>query len=117
MVVGIRKRPGASKSPSYFSHEFIIQNHGDIATCACMIFILGLMFQTTTPLASSFIAPKYNLTELENNTLQTPVLYTYGPKDFCLLFFYTLSSIVFHAIVQEYILDVRLRRFFSIKIM
>lgn len=38
------KRPG-SKAASYLSHEFIIQNHGDIATCICMIFVVGLMFQ------------------------------------------------------------------------
>jgi translocating chain-associated membrane protein 1 len=42
---GIRKRPGGSKTVPYLSHEFIIQNHGDIATCACMVFIVGLMFQ------------------------------------------------------------------------
>lgn len=105
MGVGIRKRPGNAKTVPYLSHEFVIQNHGDIATCACMIFIIGLMFQTTTPLASAFIAPKYNLTDLESNTLQTPTLYTYGLKDLCLLFFYTLTAIIFHAIIQEYILD------------
>ena len=44
MVSGIRKRPGSKQVP-YLSHEFIIQNHGDIATCLCMVFIVGLMFQ------------------------------------------------------------------------
>ena len=42
----IRKRPGTSgKVMSYLSHDFIIKNHGDIATCVCMVFIVGLMFQ------------------------------------------------------------------------
>ena len=43
---GFRKRPGNKVVP-YFSHEFVIQNHGDIATCACMVFIIGLMFQVS----------------------------------------------------------------------
>jgi translocating chain-associated membrane protein 1 len=41
---GFRKRPGNKVVP-YFSHEFVIQNHGDIVTCMCMVFIVGLMFQ------------------------------------------------------------------------
>jgi translocating chain-associated membrane protein 1 len=38
------KRPGTKVVP-YLSHEFVIQNHGDIATCVCMVFVVGLMFQ------------------------------------------------------------------------
>jgi len=106
MSIGSRKRPGTSKQVPYLSHEFIIQNHGDIATCACMVFIVGLMFQTTTPLASAFIAPKHNVTELD----QTPVLYTYGLKDLCLLFFYTITAVIFHAVIQEYVLDKLMRK-------
>jgi hypothetical protein len=34
-------------------------------------------------------------------------LYTVGKKDICTVFFYSLAWIVVHAIVQEYILDVR----------
>ena len=34
-------------------------------------------------------------------------LYTVGKKDICTIFFYTLAWIVVHAIIQEYILDVR----------
>jgi hypothetical protein len=46
MGTTIRKRPGTgSKAMYYLSHEFIIKNHGDIATCVCMVFIVGLMFQ------------------------------------------------------------------------
>jgi translocating chain-associated membrane protein 1 len=60
------------------------------------------MFQITTPLASVFIAPKHNVTELETSA---KVLYTYGAKDICLVLFYTLAAVIFHAIIQEYILD------------
>lgn len=106
MGTGFRKRTGNNKQVPYLSHEFIIQNHGDIATCVCMAFIVGLMFQTTTPLASAFVAPKHNVTELD----QSPVLYTYGFKDVCLLFFYSIAAIIFHAIIQEYVLDKLMRK-------
>jgi translocating chain-associated membrane protein 1 len=106
MGVGFRRKPGNSKPVSYLSHEFVIQNHGDIATCLCMVFIVGLMFQVTTPLASTFVAPKHNLTEVNATSTATSVLYSTGPKDFCLLFFYTIVAVIFHAIIQEYVLDV-----------
>lgn len=102
MGVGIRKRPGTKALP-YFSHEFIIQNHGDIATCLCMVFVVGLMFQVTSPLATSFITPSYNVSD--PTSTQSPILYTYGWKDILLVVFYTIAAVIFHAIVQEYILD------------
>jgi translocating chain-associated membrane protein 1 len=108
MGVGFKKRTGTNnKNLSYLSHEFIIQNHGDIVTCALMVFIIGLMFQITGPLASVFITPKYNITDPEI-ARSTPMLYTYGLQDIGLVFFYSLASIVFHAVVQEYALDVSL---------
>ena len=55
-------------------------------------------------MASSFISPSYNLTEIVG--ARTPVIYGYGYKDLCLVFFYTIVAVIFHAIVQEYILDV-----------
>lgn len=110
MGVGFRKRTGNNKIVPYLSHEFIIQNHGDIATCACMVFIVGLMFQVTTPLASTFIVPKHNLTEMNATAPPTSVLYTNGPKDFCLLLFYTIVAVIFHAIIQEYVLDKLMRK-------
>jgi len=114
MGTGIRgKRPGSGKSVPYLSHEFVIQNHADIVTCVCMVFVVGLMFQTSSPLASTFIAPKHNVTDLETPAaaqLASSVLYTYGLKDLCLIFFYTLSAIIFHAVIQEYILDKWMRK-------
>jgi translocating chain-associated membrane protein 1 len=118
MGTGVRgKRPGTSgKAVPYLSHEFIIQNHGDIATCICMLFVVGLMFQTTAPLASTFIAAKHNITEVDQSQQVkagaplTPVLYTYGIKDLCLVFFYTIAVIIVHAVIQEYILDKWMRK-------
>jgi translocating chain-associated membrane protein 1 len=117
MGTGVRgKRPGASKSVPYFSHEFIIQNHGDIATCICMVFVVGLMFQTSAPLASTFIAPKHNITDMDQAKTpgaavpNLPILYTYGLKDICLVFFYTITVIIAHAVIQEYILDKWMRK-------
>jgi len=106
---GFRKRPGNKVVP-YFSHEFVIQNHGDIVTCMCMVFIVGLMFQTTAPYASAFVAPKHNVTEITDNQSGMSALYTYGYKDFALYFFYTLVAIIFHAVIQEYVLDKLMRK-------
>ncbi|VDM30098.1 unnamed protein product [Toxocara canis] len=41
-VVGGR---GKKASPPFLSHEFIIQNHGDIMSCILMVVIVGLLFQ------------------------------------------------------------------------
>lgn len=54
----IRKRPGTKSAVPYLSHEFIIQNHGDIATCLCMVFIVGLMFQVCLYYLKLFIQHK-----------------------------------------------------------
>ena len=66
-----------------------------------MLFVMGLLFQSTSPLASIFIAMSHNVTEIYEEN----VLYSYGVKDLALIFFYILISIVVHAIIQEYVLD------------
>ncbi|KAK4291523.1 hypothetical protein Pmani_035652 [Petrolisthes manimaculis] len=99
-IKGIRKTP---KNPPILSHEFVIQNHADIVSCVAMVFVLGLMFQATAPLASVFIAVQHNATELE--LAEGPMTYTYGSRDAATVFFYCLISIVMHAIIQEYVLD------------
>lgn len=106
---GFRKRPG-NKTVPYFSHEFIIQNHGDIVTCVSMLFVIGLMFQTTAPIASAFVAPKHNITEINESQPGSLALYAYGYKDFCMFFFYTLVAVIFHAVIQEYVLDKLMRK-------
>lgn len=98
------------KSPPILSQEFVIQNHGDIVSCMCMLFMVGLMFQATQPLAQVFIAAQHNVTkEVEGE--QTLVNYTTGLRDLCTIFFYSLCWIVVHAVIQEYILDRFNKRF------
>jgi translocating chain-associated membrane protein 1 len=69
MGVETRRAIGKSKkaSPPYFSHEFIITNHGDIMSCILMFIVIGLMFQVTLPFSQLLIVPQYNTT-FENNT-------------------------------------------------
>lgn len=38
---------GKKTSPPFLSHEFVIQNHGDIMSCLLMIVVVGLLFQVT----------------------------------------------------------------------
>lgn len=58
------KRRTSAKSPPIFSQEFIIQNHADIVSCVAMLFVVGLLFQVTSPLATLFITLQYNSTDL-----------------------------------------------------
>ncbi|CAG9831609.1 unnamed protein product [Diabrotica balteata] len=98
MVKPVRKT--ANKNPPILSHEFVIQNHADIVSCIAMVFVVGLMVQATSPIASIFITLQHNVTEAGEVPLYSP-----GVKDWACIFFYTLICIVIHAIIQEYILD------------
>merc|ERR1711884_130819 len=98
----------SSKNPPIFSHEFVIQNHADIVACVAMVFVVGLMFQVSSPLASVFIVMHHNVTapvEVQPGVLQDLTFYTAGLKDIPAVFFYLLISVVMHAIIQEYLLD------------
>jgi translocating chain-associated membrane protein 1 len=92
-----------SKNASYFSHEFIIANHGDIVSFVAMLIIMGLLYKGTNSLSSTFVFIQHNATA-EDQTQRTP-LYGPGKNDLCVIFFYTLIFIVSHAVIQEYILD------------
>merc|ERR1711997_841704 len=97
-----------TKNPPILSHEFIIQNHADIVACVAMVFVVGLMFQVSSPLASVFIALHHNVSapvEIQPGVFQDFTFYTAGVKDVSAVFFYLLISIVMHAIIQEYLLD------------
>merc|ERR1712180_458127 len=97
-----------TKNPPIFSHEFVIQNHADIVACVAMVFVVGLMFQVSSPLASVFIALHHNVSapvEIQPGVFQDFTFYTAGIKDVSAVFFYLLISIVMHAIIQEYLLD------------
>ena len=54
----------------------------------------------------------HNVTSIEELPYGAEMLYKSGLKDLCAVFFYTLIGIVVHAVIQEYILDVRI--FFNI---
>uniref|UniRef100_A0A0N5AF35 TLC domain-containing protein n=1 Tax=Syphacia muris TaxID=451379 RepID=A0A0N5AF35_9BILA len=96
---------GKKSSPPIFSHEFIIQNHGDIMSCVVMLIVMGLFFQITTPLATIFIVPQYNET-IENTVSGLPQsFFGVGSKDLFAILFYAVGWIVIHAILQEHIFD------------
>ncbi|XP_026319798.1 translocating chain-associated membrane protein 1 [Hyposmocoma kahamanoa] len=98
----------SNKNPPIFSHEFVIQNHADIVSCAVMVFLVGLMVQSTSPIASLFISLHHNVSGVEPTREAPkgePFLYEAGWKDSCAVFFYSLVCIVMHAILQEYFLD------------
>ncbi|KAK3088629.1 hypothetical protein FSP39_021485 [Pinctada imbricata] len=100
------RRTRSTKNPPIFSHEFVIQNHADIVSCVAMVFVIGLMFQATAPVASLFVALQHNVTRNETDSSENDVtLYTNGLKDILCVFFYLLICVVIHAVIQEYILD------------
>merc|ERR1712117_83348 len=106
--MAVKGRRAGSKNPPIFSHEFVIQNHADIVACVAMVFVVGLMFQVSSPLASVFIALHHNVSapvEIQPGVFQDFTFYTAGIKDVSAVFFYLLISIVMHAIIQEYLLD------------
>ncbi|KAF5395855.1 Translocating chain-associated membrane protein 1 [Paragonimus heterotremus] len=92
-----------NKNQSYFSHEFIITNHGDIVSFVAMIIVMGLLYKGTHAVSSVFLFIQHNVTD-EDNPQRAPV-YSYGRSDFCVVFFYTLICIVAHAVLQEYVFD------------
>lgn len=105
--MGMKNRR-SQKSPPILSHEFIIQNHADIVSCFAMVFVVGLMFQVTAPLASLFVAVNHNASaEPADDQPRGPaqILYSYGLKDISCIFFYFLICIIVHAVVQEYVID------------
>lgn len=103
-MVMIKGRKNSNKNPPILSHEFVIQNHGDIVSCVALIFVTGLMVQATSPWAYTFIALHHNVTsDIEEPT--APIKYTTGWKDACGVFFYFLITIVMHAVFQEYVFD------------
>ncbi|CAG9117604.1 unnamed protein product [Plutella xylostella] len=98
----------SNKNPPIFSHEFVIQNHADIVSCVVMVFLVGLMVQSTSPIASLFITLHHNVSGVEpsrENPKGETFFYEAGWKDVCPVFFYALVCIVMHAILQEYFLD------------
>lgn len=104
-----KRRPGSQKNPSILSHEFFIQNHADIVSCVAMVIVLGLLFNSTQPLASYFVTLGHNTTSIFTQQPST-VRYNYGIRDLCVVSFYTLICIIMHAVIQECALDKLNRR-------
>ncbi|XP_076208088.1 translocating chain-associated membrane protein 1-like 1 isoform X3 [Aptenodytes patagonicus] len=100
--MGLRRK---NKSPAVLSHEFVIQNHADTASCLVMGLLLGLMFEVPAKYAIIFIAVQYNVTYTIDDNSEQFHFYDYGPKDIATIFFYMLVAINLHAVIQEYILD------------
>ncbi|XP_076457217.1 translocating chain-associated membrane protein 1-like 1 isoform X2 [Babylonia areolata] len=97
-------RRGKAKNAPIFSQEFFIQNHADIVSCITMVFVIGLMFQATSPVAFLFMTLQHNVTA-NDSAGEEVTMYTWGKKDVCCVFFYFMICIVLHAVVQEYVLD------------
>lgn len=91
--------PGEQKTTQLISH-----------VKGCSFFLLLLYhvvffffaLQLTSPVSSLFVALQY-VQASGPNSLQT---YGTGLKDLFAIFFYFLICIIFHAIIQEYVLDV-----------
>lgn len=45
--MGFRGRKSSNKNPPILSHEFVIQNHGDIVSCVALLFVVGLLIQVS----------------------------------------------------------------------
>lgn len=99
------KKKNASKNPTIFSQEYLIQNHGDIACGILMIIALGTIVHATSPYCTAFFGPRHNVTNFDSFSSTPPPLFNYGYKDLAMLFSYTLICITGHAIWQEYVLD------------
>ncbi|CBY18600.1 unnamed protein product [Oikopleura dioica] len=103
-----RRRP-EKQQPPVFTSEWFIENHGDIAACIVVFFILGLMFQFTKNFANVFIALQYPVEPAEGQDSESSS-HLIGPRDFITFFFYTICLIVWHAALQEYVFDKGVRK-------
>ncbi|KRZ14586.1 Translocating chain-associated membrane protein 1-like 1, partial [Trichinella zimbabwensis] len=92
-----------NKNVSVFSQEFIIQNHADIVSCIVMLFVIAMTFKATSSIATTFVILQHNATDISDKNQQW--LYYNGWKDIAAVFFYTLATIIVHAVIQEYAVD------------
>ncbi|GMR47721.1 hypothetical protein PMAYCL1PPCAC_17916, partial [Pristionchus mayeri] len=95
-------------SPPILSHEFVIQNHGDITSVILMIVFLGFMWQQTSAIAQVFVLPQYNETinkTTADNQLVISEGFRVGLRDVFTVLFYTVACVTVHAVIQEYVID------------
>jgi translocating chain-associated membrane protein 1 len=106
--MALENRRHFKKNISILSHECVIQNHADIASYFALLFVIGLMVEVTAPFAYMFIALHHNVNSEQITGMSWApeiILYTYGWKDVCAVFFYFLICIMMHANIQEHVLD------------
>jgi translocating chain-associated membrane protein 1 len=106
-AIGARSK---KSSPPILSHEFVIQNHGDIMSCVLMLAVLGFMFQATTPISQLLVLPQYNESIQLSKDREPVNYYRTGVRDIASLLFYTIAWITAHCVIQEYFLDKVQRR-------
>lgn len=119
MGVELRRAAAARSkkaSPPFLSHEFVIQNHGDIMSCILMVIALGFFFQFSTPISALFVLPQYNETIVSPTDGQAQTLYLTGILDWAAIAFYTIVWITLHCVIQEYFLDKILRKLHMSKV-
>ncbi|XP_075248979.1 translocating chain-associated membrane protein 1-like 1 isoform X2 [Convolutriloba macropyga] len=104
----------SSKAATFPSHEFFIQNHGDIAVTIMVLFFIGMVFQPTNHMASKVLFLNYNISTENISILhERPHTFNYfvsGPLDWCNILYYSVGCIVAHALIQEYLLDKLLKK-------
>ncbi|CAD5218702.1 unnamed protein product [Bursaphelenchus okinawaensis] len=112
--MGFESRRLASKTkkppPPILSHEFIITNHGDIASVILMLVVIGFMFHWSLPFAQFMVIPQHNESVQFTGDTEPKMYYRSGSKDIGCIVFYTVVWITFHCIIQEYIVDKIQRR-------
>ncbi|KAI3383102.1 hypothetical protein SNEBB_006677 [Seison nebaliae] len=108
-MVNMRRRQNSgTKNPPILSYEFVVQNRADILSVFCLIIVAGSVFKPLQPISSTFITLKSNITEIQQYPNET--LYTFGRSDIFSIIFYTVFGIIFHAVIQEYMLDKTLKK-------
>ncbi|KAH7729387.1 translocating chain-associating membrane protein [Aphelenchoides avenae] len=98
-------------SPPILSHEFVIQNHGDIMSCILMLAVLGFMFQVTQPISQLIVLPQYNESVALPKDIEPQNYYRTGVRDVANILFYSIACITATCVLQEYFMDKIARRF------
>lgn len=99
---------GPVRGPPIFSHEFIINNHADIASMTILFFVTLLLDDVTEDFASMFVYMQHNVTgevRSEKFPKGKPFTYVAGVKDTFITFYYSLAFISVNALIREFILD------------
>uniref|UniRef100_A0A7E4VYU2 TLC domain-containing protein n=1 Tax=Panagrellus redivivus TaxID=6233 RepID=A0A7E4VYU2_PANRE len=96
---------GKKAAPPILSHEFVIQNHGDIMSCILVVIAVGFFFSQTTPLSALFVLPQYNETVALPTDAEPQTYYRAGRLDIPSIVFYSIVWITVHCLLQEYVLD------------